>query len=244
MPNQPSPVLAAAATTSDYVLPAPPRGNGEIVVVAPANDSAPALRRGGEVARVLGDRFLALTESQQLFFAELRERMGTLDASVAEASRAQIKGAVKELVGVLDWCDAVQRDLVYESRCAASGQEPLDLVVLAEDVAARLGLDRAVLVSGQAGARWWGEAAVAADLIRAGIELLAERAPGSSAIAVDVQLAGGRIRLRFATVGEPGDSIEPATIRRFRAAVEHLGAAVLPDELGMGGAACLVELPW
>ena len=125
------PVLAES--TSDYVLPAPPRGTGEIVVVAPPGDGASSLSRGAEVARRLGARFTALGESQQLFLGELRERIVAIDGVVAEASRAQLKGALGELLAVLDWCDAVQLDALQEAARAADGEEPIDLAAFAEE---------------------------------------------------------------------------------------------------------------
>ncbi|MFN7589909.1 MAG: hypothetical protein ACK501_17935 [Planctomycetota bacterium] len=231
-------------STSDYVLPSPPRGTGEIVVVAPPGDGASSLSRGAEVARRLGARFAALGESQQLFLGELRERIVAIDGGVAEASRAQLKGALRELLAVLDWCDAVQADTLQDAARAADGEEPIDLGAFAEDVVVpRLGLDRPVLVTGRTNLAVWGRASQFADLIRHGVELLAERAAGQGAIGIDIDDAAGAPRIRFSALGEPADAIEPAVVRRFRATVDLLGATVLPGEHGVGGTACVVALP-
>lgn len=233
-----------AESTSDYVLPSPPRGTGEIVVVAPPGDGASSLSRGAEVARRLGARFAALGESQQLFLGELRERIVAIDGVVAEASRAQLKGALGELLAVLDWCDAVQADTLQDAARAADGEEPIELGAFAEDVVVpRLGLDRPVLVTGRTNLPVWGRASQFADLIRHGVELLAERAAGQGAIGIDIDDAAGAPRIRFSALGEPADAIEPAVVRRFRATVDVLGATVLPGEHGVGGTECVVELP-
>lgn len=231
-------------TAADYVLPARPRGNGEIVVVPPSHDGRSALRRGGDVARTIGARLAALAEGQRLFLDEVRERLGALDVAIADSSRAQLKGAVRELVSVLDWCDAVQADLQQEAADAARGAEPIDVAALAEDVVVpAVGLDRPVLVRGHGESRYWGEAVLVADLLQRGIELLAERAQGAGAIGVEVVHAGDALRLRFEAIGEPADGLDPATVRRFRQAVDALAGVVLPGELGIGANACVVELP-
>lgn len=231
-------------TAADYVLPARPRGNGEIVVVPTSVDRLSALRRGGEVARTIGARVAVLAEGQRLFLDEVHERLAALDGAIADSSRAQLKGAVRELVAVLGWCDAVQTDLVREAEAAARGAEPIDVATLAEEVVVpALGLDRPVLVRGHGAGSYLGEAVLVADLLQRGIELLAERAQGPGAIAVEVVHTGLALRLRFDAVGEPSDGLDPATVRRFRHAVDALAGVVLPGELGTGANACLVELP-
>lgn len=236
--------ILSVPTAADYVLPAPPRGNGEIVVVPPSTDGRNALRRGGDVARTIGARLLALAEAQRMFLDEVRERLGALDVAIADSSRAQLKGAVRELVSVLDWSDAAQADLLQQAGDAARGAEPIDVAALAEDVVVpAIGLDRPVLVRGHGGARYWGEAVLVADLLQRGIELLSERAQGPGAIGVEVRHAGDALRLQFEAIGEPVDGIDPATVRRFRQAVDALAGVVLPGELGVGGNACVVELP-
>jgi hypothetical protein len=241
--SHPNPTVQAEST-SDYVLPSPPRGTGEIVVVAPPSDGTSSLSRGAEVARRLGARFAALGESQQLFLGELRERIVAIDGVVAEASRAQLKGALGELLAVLDWCDAVQVDTLQDAARAADGEEPIELAAFAEEhVVPRLCLDRPVLVTGRTTLPVWGRASQFADLIRHGVELLAERAAGSGAIGIEIDDAAGAPRIRFSALGEPADTLDAAVVRRFRATVDALGATVLPGEHGVGGTECVVELP-
>ncbi|MBL8735092.1 MAG: hypothetical protein JNL12_01565 [Planctomycetes bacterium] len=235
--------ILSVPTAADYVLPARPRGNGEIVVVPPAADGLTALRRGGDVARTIGARFRTLAEGQRLFLDEVRERLTALDGAIADSSRAQLKGAVRELAAVLDWCDAVQADLLQEAAAASLGAEPIDVATLAEEVLPAIGLDRPVLVRGHGEERYWGEAVLVADLLQRGVELLAERAQGPGAISVDVAHAGEALRLRFEAIGEPTEGLDPATVRRFRHAVDALAGVVLPGELGVGANTCVVELP-
>lgn len=236
--------ILSVPTAADYVLPARPRGNGEIVVVPPAAEGLTALRRGGDVARAIGTRVTALVEGQRLFLEEVRERLVALDGAIADSSRAQLKGAVREIGSVLDWCDAVQSDLLQEGQAAARGDEPIDVAALAEEfVVPTLGLDRPVLVRGHGQGSYRGEAVLVADVVRRGLELLAERAQGAGAISLEVVHAGDVLRLRFEAVGEPADALDPATIRRFRNAVDTLAGHVLPGELGVGANTCVVELP-
>lgn len=239
--NRPATIDPAAI---DYVLPAPPRGGAEVVVVAPRRDVTAVLRRGGEVARTLGDRFLALAESQQLFLEELRDRLDQLDGAIAETPRALLKGAVRETLAVLDWCDTVQADLVAESRQAARGAEPIDVAALCREVAAGVHLDdQPVVVVGRQDAPWWGDAAALADVVRLGLGLVAERTQGHGARSLEIAEAPGAVRLWLASHGEPGDGVEPDSVERFRAAVQRLGATVRPDALGPGSSGLVIELP-
>ncbi len=240
MSNEPTGLLVTEA--AEYVLPSPPRTAGEVVVIAPPHDRA-ALRRGGEVARAFGERFLALGETQQLFGAELRERLQMLDAAIADASRAQLKGAVHDVLAVLDWCDAAQIDLVRECRLAAAGKELLDVNELCELVAAeRRASGQQVSVVGRLPLPWWGEALALADLVAAAVEVAVERA-GGAAVVVEVLATTAGAELHIASRGEPGDGVEAETVRRFRAAVERIGARVQPDELGPAGCGMRVLLP-
>ena len=236
------PITVSPAAT-DYVLPAPLR-TGDVVVVGARQDATAALRRGGEVARTLGDRFLALAESQQLFFVELRERLSALDTIIAEASRAQLKGAVKELAAVLDWCDVVQRDLVHEARLASSGAEPLEVAELCEEIAAKhRASGRQVLVAGRLAAPWWGEATALAESLEQSLAVLIERTQGMGSILFELATEAGLPRVRCYSDGDPQDGLDPSTVRRFRAATEAVGVVVRPDPRGAGAPGLVLELP-
>ena len=233
-----------SSETAEYVLPAPPRAAGEVVVVAPRPEFAAGLRRGGEVARLLGQRFVSLAEGQQSFLSELRDRLAALDGSVAEASRAQWKGAVRDAVSVLDWCDAVQADLLRESRLAAGGAQPVGVVSLCEEVAAHVvTAEQPVIVTGYCANAWWGSAIALAELVRSGLGLLSERTQGHGGRSLEVSTVDGAVHLRLASLGEPGDGVDADSVHRFRRAVEGLGATVRPDTMGPGGASMVIDLP-
>lgn len=241
MTNQPNEALATPAT--DYVLPMPPRATGEVVVLTPQRDGTGALRRGSDVARAIGVRMLAFAEHQQLLATELRDRLQALDVEIADASRAQLKGAVHDLVAVLDWCDAAQLELVRESRCAASGLELLDLAELCESIAGEVRAQGLLVsVTGSSNRVFWGDALALAELVRQAIAVIAERAAGAP-VALEVVDAGAGIEVMVGSRGEPGDGVEPATVRRFRAAVERVGATVRPGPFGLGGAGLRLVLP-
>jgi len=235
------PSTPIAPSTTSYVLPAPKRQTPDVIVV-PSRVGA-ALERGGQVARVLGERFLALAECQQQFLGELRSRLQALDGAIADDSRAQMKGALREVTAVLDWCDSVQADLHEESRRAAAGCEPLDLGAVCVDVVASFDGGAEIDLVGGTAVRWWGEAAPLHEALRHGLLLVAERTGGVGQRRIEVGATDGVAWIRVSSTGEPGDSLEVDSVRRFRAAVTRLGARVVPDALGPGGAGFVLLLP-
>ncbi|MCB9885521.1 MAG: hypothetical protein H6838_08515 [Planctomycetes bacterium] len=225
----------------DYVLPKPPRG-GEVPLTIAATSSASASLRRAEAARQLGARSLALVECQQQFLAEVRERLEGLDIAIAEDSRARLKGAVRATVEVLDWCDAVQRDLQRETQFACQGWLPHDLASFcAELAAAQTGGQ--VLVAGTTATAWWGDGAVLATLLAAGIELVRERTSGQGAVLLEVADAEGVHTVRIASSADAVEDVDPASATRFRALADRLGAAVMPDRLGVAAPGMVVRLP-
>lgn len=104
------------AGADGYVLPPPQRRPREGAGVVAAQAAA---CRGSEPARALAARVACEAEILHLLLAELRDRLERLDGATAEASRAQLKGAVRELGAVLDWCEAVQGELLDEARAIA-----------------------------------------------------------------------------------------------------------------------------
>ena len=235
--------LEVQESTSEYILPAAPRVGAEIVVVPPTRLPFSELRRGGEVARALGDRFLAHAECLQQFLAEVRTRLSSLDNTLTERSRAQLKGALRDVLGVLDWCDAIQSDLQQDCSRAAGGAEPIDVVELCRSVAAADGSADPVQVSGQLPTAWWGEARVLAKALELGLALVAERTGGSGCRFVEVSAGETNPKIRIACSGDPRGEVDPDAVRRFRQAVEQVGARVLPDAIGPGGSGLVVELP-
>ncbi len=242
MSQKPTTVLAPAAP--DYVLPAPARAGGEVLVVAPRRDAEFGWRRGAESAQQLGRRFAMQVENVQLLLGELRDRIQELDTSIAEASRAQLKGAVRDLVAVLDWADVAQADLQRETSLAATGIEPIDVGALCHEVAARVAVpEQPIYVTGAAQGPWWGNAADLATLVREALALVGERTQGAGARSLEVQEDQGVVRLAIRSAGDPADGIEAESVARFRRAAEQVGALVLPDALGIGGSGMSLELP-
>lgn len=231
--------LPIEVPATSYVLPAPRRSAPDVIVGEPRTGSA--LERGTRVARTLGERFLAFAECQQQFLSELRSRLATLDGDIADGARARLKGALGDAVAILDWCDSVQSDLLTESRRAADGLEPLDVVELCAEVAAATAPEGSVQVTGIS-PPWWGDARVLADAVTHGLAVVAERTGGIGGRRIEVASAQHGLRIRIAGLGEPGDSLDAGTVRRFRQAVERLGAAVVPDDLGPGGAGLVLVI--
>lgn len=244
MITNPTTDVRSADPAAEYVLPGPPRPAGDVVVVSPRRDDGRVWRRGSLVAQVLGERFLMQGESQQIFNGELRQRLLDLDQSIAEVTKAQLKGAVRELLAVLDWSDAVTADLLLEARRAAGGLEPVDVVDVCQSVAAEL-QDGAlpIHVADVEVASWWGSAGALAETVRLGIALVTERTQGVGARLIDIEADPEAVRLHITAAGEPSDGVEGATAQRFRRAVEGLGARVEPGPFGPGGAGFVLVLP-
>lgn len=231
----------AAPAAHDYVLPKRPRQAAVVVVPPPPNE---VLDRGGEAARALGGHFQLFAETQGVFLAEIRERLEALDSTIAEASKAQMKGAVRELLGVIEWCDSLQTDLQADCQRATDGQLPIDLGLVLEEVAGR---ERAagheVQVRGSFPLRWWGARVRLQRLLETALQLVAERTNGQGSRCLELSEVAGAPCVRIAGAGDPHDGLEPTTIARFRTLVEQVGATVRPDALGPGGVGMLIQLP-
>jgi hypothetical protein len=245
MPTRNPAVLAADPT---YVLPTRPPTPPRRVEIEPppadvAADFSRVCRRGGEVAKTLGARFVAAAENLRVFTTELRRRLDDLDGVVAEATRAQIKGALRGAFDVLDWCEVAQSDLLAQSQRAAAGAEPIDVLALCEELAAQEQRNgRPVHVSGVAGATWWGSADGLATALRAALRLATERAIGAGARTIEVKETSHAIAVEIRANGDAGP-VAPESVVAFRRAVAAIGAAVLPTALGIGVAALVVNLP-
>ena len=151
---------------------------------------------------------------------------------------------MRDALSVLDWCDAVQADLLRESRLAAAGAQPVGVVSLCEQVASHVATaEQPVIVTGWCANPWWGSAVALAELVRCGLGLLAERTQGVGARSVEVSATDGVLQLVLTSLGEPGDGVDAASVRRFRQAVADVGATVRPDGMGPGGASMVIEVP-
>ncbi|MFN9704182.1 MAG: hypothetical protein ACK595_05090 [Planctomycetota bacterium] len=245
MPTRNPEVLATDPT---YVLPTRPPTPPRLVEIAPpspdaAADFARVCRRGGAVAKALGARFVAAAENLRVFTAELRSRLGELDGAIAEATRAQIKGALRGAFDVLDWCDVAHDDLLAQSRRAAGGEEPIDVLVLCEEVAGpEARAERPVHVHGVAGAIWWGEAEALATAVRGALRLASERALGSGARSIEVRETAQAVFVEVCANGDCGP-VAAESVVAFRRAAAAIGARVLPTGLGAAAPGLVLALP-
>ncbi|MCR9245310.1 MAG: hypothetical protein NXI31_09780 [bacterium] len=232
----------APAADPGYVLPKPGQP-GQLVL---PGGSGSGLRRYREaaVASAIGDRVGALLECQQRFLGELRSSLQEVEDGVAEAGRARLQAQIKSALSVLEWCDAVQRDLTNECDWAAQGLQPLDLVAYCDDVASEWSAsERTVHVSGQVDRPWWGDAGRFAEAFEAGLALVAERSQDAGTLTVEVEVRRDVARVRIAAAGEPTTDLDPAVVRTFRQAAERLGALIQPDQHGPGGCGLVLVLP-
>ncbi|MCC7063715.1 MAG: hypothetical protein IT456_12985 [Planctomycetes bacterium] len=229
---------------SEFVLPKPPRGNGEVFVVGGRAGVHSMHRRSAEAAKCIGDRILMLAECQQQFLAELRHGLEALDGAVAEDSRARLKGSIQASLGVLEWCEVSQRDLLQQAGFAAQGWQPIDLGEFCREFANEHREDEiALVVAGQSVRPWWGDAARLHDVLHAAVHVITERTGGCGSILLEVVGTASGPRIRLAGTGEPREDLDAGAVKTFRQAVSRLGATVEPDALGIGGAGLVIGLP-
>lgn len=238
------PSVPLAGETSEYVLPKPPRPAGEVLVVAGRPAAVAAHRHATDAVRSIGDRFLLLAECQQQFLVELRQSLEALDGAIADDARARLKAALHGALQVLDWCDAAQQDLLATGNHAVRGLRPIDLLEFCREFAAEVQANGSpVVIAGSALRPWWGDAGKLAAALHAGLVVVAERTGGQGTLVVEVATNAEGHQVRIAGRGEPSDDLDPAAVAAFRAAVERLGATVLPDHLGVGGTGLVLHLP-
>jgi hypothetical protein len=231
----------------NYVFPPPPRGRGALIVSpVDANEEAssrPSEAADNEPGKVIGACFQSKADSLDHLLKEVRGRLELLDASVAEDSRAQIKGALRELVHVVDWCDAVQEDLSDTSQMVSDGLEPIDVSALCHDLAASVQAnDACVTVSTSRDVIYWGDRKRLARLIQAALALVLARTGGRGLRQLEVLGESEDLRLRVCSKGEPSGDVDPEAVDTFRQAAAIAGALVQPDQLGPGGAGLVLQL--
>ncbi|MFN3244415.1 MAG: hypothetical protein ACE37K_23115 [Planctomycetota bacterium] len=229
--------------TGSYVLPSPPRGHRDQLVTdhvaVPPGQASTA-----EVARALGARFHVQAESLDLFLGELRERLERLDVAIAEDSRAQLKGAVREIGNVVEWCEAVQGELLAESERAQGGEEPIDLAGLCEQIAAsRQEMTNPISVVAASSASCWGERGRIAHVLHKALDLVWARTSQRGLRCLEVEWQDAVPCVRVRSRGEPTDDLDPELVDAFRAAAQAARVAVVPDEFGPGGAGLVLRLP-
>jgi hypothetical protein len=224
-----------------YVLPAPPRGLDLLVVRGGERSS---LLGTGAVASALGHRFQTQAQSLDLLLTEIRAQLECLDGAIAEDSRAQLKGAVRDVVRVVDWCDELCLELDDESAKAAEGLQPIDLVALCEQQANALqGPADPITVLPSKHVVYWGDRNKMTYVIQKALELVGARTGGQGLRCIEIDSEGGFPSIRVCSHGEPTKEIDPEVVDAFREAVDYVAATVVPDELGPGGAGLLLRLP-
>lgn len=226
--------------SGEYVLPAPPRGQRAQLTTSGAVASARPAAAGG-VATAIGARMQVQVESFDGLLAEVRSRLERLDAAIAEDSRAQLKGAVREVGEVVDWCHALQESLRAETARAVAGEEPLDLPALCQQVVAVCDAAAPVHVIAHRPVTCWGKRAPTRSLIERALDLVAARTGGRGLRCLEIDWQDDVPVLRVRSQGEPGGDLRPEVVSAFRDAAARAGAVVAPDEHGPGGAGLLLR---
>ena len=223
-----------------YVLPKPPRGPRAQLVVDQEAATPPTAR----AVRGVGARVRVQAESLDVLFQELRTRLEGLDAAIAEDSRAQLKGAVRDVGDVLGWCEEVQKVLAVEGARAERGEEPIDLSELCEEVAAvRQEPSSPISVITRQPAICWGERARIVHLVKKALDLVWARTEQQGLRRLEISWREDAACVRVSSQGEPVDGVDPELVDAFRAAAGGADVTVEPDALGPAGAGMLLVLP-
>lgn len=229
-------------TDAGYVFPAPPRATGELIVTR--DRLADPQRATATTARAFGTRMQSQAESLELLFGELRSRIDVLDASIADASAAQLKGAVRQLGEVLEWCEAVQQDLRDEAAAAVAGREPVDLGELCRRQAANAALTVAIDVCADDDVVCWAGRAECAVLIDRAIALVHARGGAAAPIRVDVSWQDQAACVAIRGLGDAVvDELPEGLAEAFRSMADFVGATVTPDDRGPRVAGLALRLP-
>lgn len=224
---------AAPHATAGYVLPPAPRGRSPLLIEP--EPIAPVAVAELAALRSAGSRMQALLECQQQFFSELRQALAETEAAVHEETRVRIIRQVAQLGEILDWCEAVQGDLVLESRRAAMGWQAVDLAAALRQAAERHETATPVLLIGQSSMPWWGRREDLDRLLTLALRVVSERIGGSGSIHVELGDSEHGHNLRVLGLGEPCPVASEQLIGSFRAAAAAARAVVSPDALGVGG---------
>lgn len=228
-------------------VPMPMRRPGTLWVgVEGAGGGTAQLRRAAEGGHRLGGRVLDLAESQGQLLGELRLVLQEMDNPEHDVPRARIAAKIAELGRILDWCDEVQHDLVAEGQQAVAGIEPIDLLLLCQDVVHDLAdpdTERPVQIAGSAVHTVWGDPRAFGHLLRLGIDLVAQRTAGWSDIHVTVSEEAGVPMVRIAGLDGARREPDAELVGDFRAAAQTVGVQVLPDASGPDGTGLELHLP-
>lgn len=236
------PNLVLDPVTGSYVLPAPPRGKSLLTVAAEPKTLVPY--QAGIAVRALGERFQVTAQSLELLLLEVRERVHQLDQSIAEDTRAQLKGAVREISKVLDWCDAARTEIANDSSKAIAGLEPVDVVDLCNQLsAAHEGLTDPIAVIARHEVTCWADRGQLRHVVQKALALVWERTGGQGLRCLETEWRDSTPTIRVCSRGEPVEGIDPVVVEDFRLAVENAGITVTPDDLGPGGAGLVLRLP-
>lgn len=230
--------IGRATAAQQYVLPSPPRSAPTVPTAAPGRSYLP--QRHAEAASMLGKRMATMSGCQEQFLGELRTRLLHLDEAIAEAPRAQLKGALRGVLEVLDWCDEVQAQMAKEAEFAGQGWMPLDLGTLCSSLAQEL---PEVLAAPAGRTAWWGDGRLVDELLRSAITLLHERMGGKGRVLLEATESPAGPVLSLQGSGDAIDAVEPGSADRFRRLADRLGARVQPGPLGVGSAALTIYLP-
>ena len=236
------PNLVLDPANANYILPAPPRGAGMLTVEQEA--ATPRYSQSAGVARAIGERFQVTAQSLEILLSELRDRVQQLDLAIAEDTRAQLKGAVREISNVLDWCDSAGAEMATDSAKAATGLEPIDVVDMCNQLSAGQPEEAApIAVVARNDVTCWANRAELSHVLHQALALVFARTGGQGLRCLEAGWRDHAPSIRVYGRGEPVDDIDPELVEGFRRAVAGTGITVVPDDLGPGGAGMVLRLP-
>ena len=225
------------------MLPKPPRQRSDLVVGREPGGGNAMMRRQVVALPAAGTRLVALLGCQDRFLAELRVVLGELRSAAATAAGSSSLATANQ---VIDWCEAVQSDLMLEATRAAVGHQAVDLLDLCHDVQHDLGLGRAeppVQVHGHARQTVWGSVPALERLLRLGLQLVAQHTGQQGGLFLEVGDGprGPQIRIRAAAAS--AGPLDPEDVACFCELAEEAGVDVHPDDEGGAVAGMLLVVP-
>lgn len=230
-------VRADAATQNSRILVIAPDDEVDAAPTAPIHDVLAQGRRVAETRALalLGDRLLPLTADLRHLLGETTRALRELDAGIDDGPRAALRHRAGSVAGVLEWVDAVAKDLEREAAACAEGRQPIDLVEVLTETGA--GLERRrpgvrVQVTSVQGRGEWPavDAACLAEFCAATLDLLADRIGGEGAIAVTVELDRHGATARLLGLGTKRRIRGGRRVAAIRRLAAKLGARLIPDQ--------------
>ncbi len=194
----------------------------------------------------IGSRMLPLLGCLERFLGELHEVAAELHGK-PDLPRVRLAARHRNLCEILEWADAVAKDLRAEAEGAASGFRTLDLRELLAEAALRVeGLYprlRVQVQPGGAGCSLPGRAGELAEGLYLALGLTALRIGGRGSITVELTSGRDELAVRVRGLGTGVEVEDPDSVERLRQIASSHRARIVPDLGGVDGTGMTLVFP-